>query len=293
MAGTKTRNIAIAFALCVITVAPAFAQDKPAYRVFNSEGKEVQYSKLIKSLGRAEIIFFGELHNNPIAHWLELEIATSLYGVHPDLVLAMEMFEADDQIVLDEYLGGVIEEKNFLKEAKIWDNYRTDYKPLVEFARENKLKVVASNIPRRYASLVYKKGLEALDSLTPEAQKWISPPPREVNLELSGYKKMINEMKGHGGNPENLAISQAIKDATMAHFIIANKNDHNIIFHVNGAYHSQDREGIVWYIKKLRPHARMATIHVVEQAETKDLEKGNAGKADFIICIPDNMTKTN
>ena len=269
------------------------AQHKPAYSIFSSGGKEVSYAKMIKELSRSEIVFFGELHNNPIAHWLELEVAKSLHKNHADLVLAMEMFEADDQIVVDEYLKGLIEENHLLSEAKVWDNYKTDYKPLVDFAKSNQLKVIASNIPRRYANLVYRKGLTALDSISSEAQGWISPLPIQVDLELSGYKSMIAQMKGHGsGSAENLALSQAIKDATMAHFILKNKTMNNVVFHVNGAYHSQDGEGILWYIKRLKPEARMATIHVVEQIEIDKVDIQNMGKADFIICVAESMTKT-
>jgi uncharacterized iron-regulated protein len=269
------------------------AQDKPAYTMFLSNGKEATYAKMVKDLTRADVVFFGELHNNPIAHWLELELAKSLYENNANLVLAMEMFETDDQIVIDEYLKGTIEEKHLLSEAKVWDNYQTDYKPLMDFAKRNGLKLIATNIPRRYANLVYRKGLSSLDSLSHEAQAWISPLPIQIDLELSGYKNMIDQMEGHGvGNGKKLAMSQAIKDATMAHFILKNKTSNNIIFHVNGAYHSQDGEGILWYIKRSRPETRTATIHVVEQSEIDKLDTQNIGKADYIICVPESMTKT-
>jgi uncharacterized iron-regulated protein len=136
-------------------------------------------------------------------------------------------------------------------------------------------------------------GLTALDSLPEEARAWIAPLPLEVDLELSGYKNMISQMKGHGsGDPENLGTSQAVKDATMAHFILKNKTIDNVVFHVNGAYHSQDGEGIIWYIKRSKPETRIATIHIVEQVDIDRPDKENAAKADFIICVPENMTKT-
>lgn len=286
----------IRFLLCIVVICShvmATAQDKPAYRIFSSEGKELRYNKMVKELARAKVVLFGELHSNPIAHWLELEVAKSLYNGNSNLVLAMEMFEADDQIVLDEYLNGTIEEKHLMSEAKVWDNYKTDYKPLVDFAKAKGLKVIASNIPRRYANLVYRKGLAALDSLPEESRAWIAPLPIEVDLELSGYKNMISQMKGHGGsNPENLATSQAVKDATMAHFILKNEDNDNVVFHVNGAYHSQDGEGIIWYIKRSKPDTRIATIHIAEQADIDKPDEANIAKADFIICVPESMTKT-
>jgi uncharacterized iron-regulated protein len=268
------------------------AQDKPAYRLFDSEGKEVRYDKMIKELERADVVFFGEQHNDPISHWMELQVMKSLYEKNNQLTLAMEMFEADDQLVLNEYLVGIIEEKHLLSEAKVWDNYKTDYKPLVDFAKEKKLPVVASNIPRRYANLVYRKGILALDSLPAEGKQWIAPLPFEIDLELPGYKSMITAMGPHAsaGTAVNMARSQASKDATMAYFILKNKQ--GLVYHVNGSYHSQHGEGIIWYLKKSKRNIKVATIHIAEQSDIEKLDEENKKAADFIICVPKDMTKT-
>ena len=268
------------------------AQDKPAYRLFDSDGKEVRFEKMVKVVAKADVVFFGELHNDPISHWLELEVLKSLYETDRNLTLAMEMFESDDQLVLNEYLQGTIEERHFLKEAKLWDNYKTDYKPLVEFAKEKKLPVIASNVPRRYANLIYRKGIQSLDSLPAEATRWIAPLPMGVDLELPGYKNMIESMGGHGasGSAVNMAISQATKDATMAHFTLQYRKGK--VYHVNGAYHSQNGEGIIWYLKRAQPGLTTATIHVAEQTQIDTLESKNKKVADFIICVPKEMTKT-
>lgn len=267
------------------------AQDKPAYKIFNSDGKEVDYSKMIKELSKADVILFGELHDNSIDHWLELQVTKDIYALNSNLVIGMEMFEADDQIVLNEYLNGTIEEKHLLAEAKVWDNYINDYRPLIEFAKEKKIKAIATNIPRRYASLVFRKGMNALDVLPLEAKQWIAPLPVEIDLTLPGYKGMI-AMASHGQNMsgENMARSQAMKDATMAHFILKNRN--GIFIHFNGSYHSQNDEGINWYLRKGDPEIKIGTIHTVEQDSIDKLEEGNSKTADFIICIPKDMNKT-
>lgn len=274
--------------LCATT----FAQDKLAYTLFSGEGKSVDYDKMIKALNKADIILVGELHDNSIDHWLELQILKDVYAKHSDVTIGMEMFEADDQIVLDEYLNGTIEEKHLLSEAKVWDNYKNDYKPLIEFAKANKLKVIATNVPRRYANLVYRKGIDALNTLPDEAKKYIAPLPFVIDLELPGYKSMISSMGGHStnGSAENMARSQAVKDATMAHFILQNKKSNFIHYH--GSYHSQNFEGIYLYLKKANPKLDIVTIHSVEQAAIDKLEDGNKKTADFIICIPSDMTKT-
>jgi uncharacterized iron-regulated protein len=270
-----------------------FAQSPQAFEIYNSKGKQVAYEKMLKDVSRADVVFFGELHDNSINHWLELQVTKGLYAEHgKDLVVAMEMFEADDQLVLDEFMSGLIEERHLLKEAKMWDNYKTDYKPIVEFAKEHQLKVVASNIPRRYANLVYRKGPDALNNLPDEAKKYIAPLPLEIDLNLPGYQEMIESMGGHGapGSAENLASSQASKDATMGWFI--SKESKSKVIHFNGSYHSKNGEGIIWYLNKYKRKASVATIHCVEQENIGELAEGNVGAADFIIVIPSDMTKT-
>ncbi len=271
----------------------AEAQDKPAYTLFSKDGEEISYGKMIKQLAKSDIILFGELHDNSIGHWLELQVAKDMHADQSDLTLGFEMFEADDQLVLNEYLTGVIEERHLLAEAKVWDNYKNDYKPLIEFAKKSSLKAIATNVPRRYANLVYRKGIQALESLPEEARQYIAPLPIIIDLELPGYKSMISSMGGHGapGSAENLARSQAVKDATMAYFILKNKTS-GMFIHYHGAYHSQNFEGIMWYLQKARPDLKIMTIHSVEQATIDKLNEENKNTADFIICIPADMTKT-
>jgi uncharacterized iron-regulated protein len=278
-------------AACLVSLQFAFGQDKPAYKIYTKEGKAVDFAKMIKEVSKADVVLFGELHDNSIDHWLELQVMKDLYAEHNNLAIGMEMFEADDQIVLNEYLNGTIEEKHLLSEAKVWDNYKNDYKPLIEFAKEKKLKAIATNIPRRYANLVFRKGTDALAALPEEAKKWIAPLPVEIDLTLPGYKGMMG-MATHGPtmNAENMAKSQAMKDATMAYFILQNRQD--VFLHFNGSYHSQNGEGINWYLRKADPQIKIATIHSVEQGSVEKLDEENRNTADFIICIPKDMNKT-
>jgi uncharacterized iron-regulated protein len=63
------------------------------------------------------------------------------------LTLGMEMFEADVQPVLDEFLAGLLREQEFCTDARCWSNYAHDYAPMVNFAKANGLRVIASNAP--------------------------------------------------------------------------------------------------------------------------------------------------
>lgn len=270
------------------------AQDKPAYRIFESDGKEASWKDLFKDAKKADVVFFGEEHNNPIAHWLELELLRDLFTEKgTDLVLGAEMFERDDQVLLDEYLAGTIKEKNFEEEAKLWNNYQTDYKPLVLFAKEKGLKFIGTNIPRRYASLVSSKGLEALSSLNAEAQLHLAPLPIEFDINLPGYQNMLKMMEGHGGAmSENFPKAQAAKDATMAWSIAERWEKGKTFLHFNGSYHSDNQEGILWYLGKYEPKAKTLTISMISQDAIDTLSEEAKGKADYIIAVPESMTKT-
>jgi uncharacterized iron-regulated protein len=278
--------------LSIVAVALiAMKGDKPAYQIYDSKGKESNYDKMLKDAKEADIILFGELHDNPICHWLQLELTKNLFDAKKNnLIMGAEMFEADDQIALNEYLQGKISDKTLKDEVKLWPNYTTDYKPLLEFSKTNTIPFIADNIPRRYANMVYSKGLGRLDSLDAEAKKWICPLPMKYDGTLKCYKDIYESAGGHGG--ENLPKSQAIKDATMAYFILKNYSKGKTFIHYNGSYHSNYHQGIEWYLKQDNPNLKIFTIGSTEQAAIDTLAKDAVNMADYIICTPESMTKT-
>jgi uncharacterized iron-regulated protein len=281
------------FLISIFFVFTAFKADKPAYFLFNKEGKDIKYEKMLKEVGDADIVLFGESHDDPISHWLELELTKDLFETKKDnLVLGAEMFESDNQVILDEYISGLISVSNFESNSRLWPNYKTDYKPLVEFAKTNKLKFVATNVPRRYASLVNTKGFEGLDELSAEAKEFLPPLPVKYDAELNCYKSMM-EMEGMGSHvTPNFPKAQAIKDATMAHFILKNWSKGKLLIHYHGSYHSENFESIYWYLKQENPGLKIVTIHTVSQPDISELTDENKGKADFTICVDEDMTKT-
>lgn len=265
------------------------AQNKPAYVLFNAKGKKVNFGKMMERLEETDILLFGEYHNNPISHWLQLEVTTGLSGKR-QLVLGAEMFEQDNQQALTDFIGGRISDRQLDSSARLWKNYPTDYAPLVRFAKANGIAFAATNIPRRFASLVARGGLEALDTLGNNQKSWMAPLPIAYDSTLPGYKNMLAMMGGHGGS--NLPKAQAIKDATMAHFILQYSRPGSLFIHYNGAYHSDFHEGIVWYLQQKRPELRVATISTVSQKDISKLDKEHLGRADYIICVDENMTTT-
>ena len=266
-----------------------FAQEKSPYALFTKSGQQTTYAKLLDAAAKSEVVLFGEYHDNSIVHWLEFELAKDLAAKAP-LTLGAEMFEADNQSQLNAYLAGTINQKQLDSTARLWPNYKTDYKPLVDWAKEKSLPFIATNVPRKYASLVYKKGLETLLELSDQEKAWMAPLPIFYDANLPGYANMLAEMGGHGG--ENLPKAQAIKDATMAYFISKNLPANGVFLHYNGTYHSDNFEGVGYYLKRALPMVKTLTISTVTQADLNALAPENLSKADFILVIDEDVTKT-
>lgn len=270
----------------------AVAATLDAYKIYSKEQKSVDFDELVKATKDADVVLFGELHNNTIAHWLQLELTKALQKEKGEnLVLGAEMFETDGQLLLDEYLAGEITEGNFEKESKLWPNYSTDYKPLVKFAKANNLAFIATNIPRRYASKVAYEGVESLNDLSKSAKRLICDLPYDVDSTLPGYNALLHMDMGPHGSSENFMKAQAIKDATMAQFILENLGKGQTFLHYNGAYHSNNFEGISWYLNQGKAKLKIVTISC---AEVDDVAKydGSNPSADFMIYIDEDVTKT-
>ena len=275
----------------------ASAQNKPAYQLFKSNGKAANYEKMIKDLAECDMVFFGEYHNNPISHWLQLEMSESFFKIKGEkLFFGAEMFENGNQLVLDEYLKDFYPEDKMLPEiTQLWSNYKTDYKPLVNFAKDHNLRFIATNIPRRYASMLHKKGMDALKELSPEALAMIGPDLETFfDPTVKAYAEMADKMGGHiPENMLNIQIAQASKDATMAHFSLKNFSPGDLLFHFEGAYHSNYKQGIIWWINKIQPGINMKSITTVMQSEWDEMSKEQKAEiATYIIVVANNMTMT-
>jgi uncharacterized iron-regulated protein len=263
------------------------------HRIFDGKGGETRYQNVLASCRDADVLLFGELHDNPLVHRLQLEMTKDLFDIRKgDLVLGAEMFEADDQLVLDEYLAGLIKPEHLVQESKVWDNYETDYRPLVDFSKAHGLRFIATNIPRRYANLVARQGIRALELLSDDAKRSIAPLPIVVDLSAPGYGEMLEMGAAHGMqmDAENFVAAQAVKDATMAHFIAKNRHEGKLFIHYHGDYHSKNYGGIYWYLKRSDPGLVIRTISSVS-SETMDFDDDDRGRADYILVLPRDTTE--
>jgi len=285
------------FLLPLLAFVPA--GDRPAYRLFTAQGQAADYDQMLAQLAQADVVLFGEQHNDPMAHWLELQVAKDLARLKGPgkLVLGLEMFERDVQPLVAEYAAGTLPDSAFERQSRPWPNYATDYRPLLQLARAEKITVIGTNAPRRYAQQVARGSLTALDKLPADEKKYLVPLPLAIDYELPGYKNMAAMFGGaasaHGGGARNIIQAQALKDATMAYYIWSSLGPGQTLLHLNGSYHSDHHDGIVAYLRtQVKTPLRINTLSVVSQSQLQQLDKANVNLADYLIVVPDDMTKT-
>jgi uncharacterized iron-regulated protein len=282
----------------LLALLTSFTGDRPAYRLFTATGQPADYDQMLAELAQADVVLFGEQHNDVMAHWLELQVAKDLLRLKKpgQLVLGMEMFERDVQPLVAQYSAGTLADTAFERQARPWPNYATDYRPLLLFARQNNVPVIGTNAPRPFAQAVARGSLKALDKLPAADRALLAPLPLKVDYELPGYKNMAamfgGDSKAHGGGAQNIIQAQALKDATMAHFIRTSRQNGQTLLHFNGSYHSDHHDGIVAYLRQYAPQLRIKTLSVVSQQQLQQLDKEQVNLADFVVAVPADMIKS-
>lgn len=281
---------------CLLAVLFPFftsAQEPKAYQWFTGSGKAITFEKVSRQALTADLVFFGELHDDPIAHWMQLTLGQRMFAAYGTKTqFGAEMFERDQQVALNNFLSGKWDEKVLKDSTKMWSNFKTDYLPLLTFARDNKLSYTATNIPRPFASRVFKKGLASLDSLSAREKQWICPLPFPFDSTLSQYQELIKMGMEMHSSGINFALAQAVKDATMAYSILETWQPGNHYLHLNGAFHSDYYQGIMWYIQQSKPEMKIVTITTVTQDQLRKVDAEFLNKADFILVVPSTMTRT-
>jgi len=277
--------------ILLVSVAQAFTQSPEKYAVFTGSGEASSIEAVVKALNKTDVLFLGEMHDDAVGHAVQFEIfkrAVEEYAAKRPITLSLEMFERDTQVVLDEYLSGLISENHFLLSSRPWPNYKTDYRPLVELAKEKKLNVIAANAPRRYVNMVSRGGREALGGLSKEAKAWLAPFPYAEASEA--YSKKFRSLMGPSVEAQmgldKILSSQSLWDATMAYSVAESlkKNKGSLVLHLNGGFHTENRLGTVEHLLKYRPEARIAVVTIRYEDDFKAFNSAkHQDTGDFVI----------
>jgi len=295
-----TSLLAPAPAVLILSADSAVASYTP-HRVYDTRRKRfIDFEAMLASLIYADVVFLGEQHDDPNAHRLEAATLEGLTRRRGNIVLALEMFERDVQGSLDGYLAGRTSEPDFLALARPWPRYRTDYRPMVEFARRYQWPVVAGNVPRRLAGYVSRRGIEALDSLSATDRALIA---RELDCPHDSYfdrfAKTVGDMASHGGGAKALSPdekrtllertyeAQCVKDETMGEAIataFAAAPPRALVLHVNGAFHSDYGAGAAERVKRRLRGKRVALVSFVPVPDLDAADgKPVRGLGDYVI----------
>lgn len=267
------------------------------YKIIESKTEqELTISELAEKALNYDVIFFGELHDNELLHHLEIELLTEMHTRYPQLIISMEMFERDVQTVVDDYLAGKIAEDEFILASRAWPNYIPDYKPIVDFAREHQMTLVAANIPRRYAAMINKIGLNALDSLSLEEKKFIAKrhkilddeyKRRFINLMEENFKHIPDNPMAMKMDLDLLYAAQCLKDDTMAESIFNYQHlpPRKKVLHFNGDFHSRKHLGTAQKLQIMEPMLHIAVITPIISDDQLIYSKQDLQEGDFLIVM--------
>jgi len=283
-----TSLLSLIFAASAISQTPDLDQH---YTVFDGKGNQSSLAAIVKAMDGADAIFLGEQHDDSVGHSLEFEIfkqAVAEYSARRRVALSMEMFERDVQIVVDEYLNAQITEAQFLASSRPWGNYKTDYRPLVELARDKKLPVVAANAPRRYVNMVSRGGRDTLNGLSKEAKSWLAPLPYGEPSEVYGekFKALMGPSPEAQMGIDKILASQSLWDATMGNSVAnyLKKNKQALVVHLNGSFHTESHLGTVDHLLRYRPKARVLVVTIRYEDDFKMFDKVKyTDLGDFVI----------
>lgn len=286
----KSLSIALLFTLnfTVLTI-----ESQTLYQFYNSKGKAVEFEEVIRQCNQNDMVFFGELHNNPVAHWASIEVLNGLSNPNGQLYFGLEMFERDQQYVLDDLNNRIITISDLEKYTRTWPNYNTDYKPILKAALQHNYKIIGTNIPRQYASFVYKHGLDSLFALSIN-HSFIPNRNFIIDTSLITYSALIEmaQSMGAGHGDHHFVSAQAIKDKTMAESSLRFFSKGDKLLHLNGAYHSKNREGIIWYILQDQPELEIISIQTIETSSPEIFELQEDNTSDFYLFVNEKITKS-
>ena len=157
-------------------------------------------SNVIEGVSGKKIVYVGEYHDRFAHHNVELQIIRGLFRKDPKIAVGMEMFQRPFQKTLDEYIGGSIDEREFLNKTEYFKRWGFDYnlyKPILDYARAEKIPVIALNLSREITDTVAKTGM---DSLTGDERKDV---PDQMDFSDTEYRDRLKEVFGqHGSSSE-------------------------------------------------------------------------------------------
>jgi len=238
-------------------------------------GKSISFDELIHEAGKNDLIFVGEVHDNPEHHLIQVQILQALTADWSPLTVGMEFFATTQQPAIDRYMRGEISEDVFLKEvdwARGWSFPYHFYRPLVVSAKRNDNDLLGINLP---SSVVRKVARSGLDSLTAEERAHAA---EEMDLSQEAHREYLREVfRDHAHHDlkdfDHFYQAQCVWEDTMADNIARRLTEGGgkmVVFAGNG--HIINRFGIPDRVLRRIP-VKIATILLYPLTERSILTK--------------------
>lgn len=218
---------------------------RPDTIISAESGKEVTFDELMKDLNRHQIIFVGEKHNNVSHHSIQLKIIQAAFQNNHDIVVGMEMFDRSYQEVLDLWTAGVLDEEAFLRKTHWYVNWRHDfslYRNILLFIKQNKIKLLALNIPFHIPGRIRVGGI---DSLSISDKRYL---PKQIDTNNSAHRNYVKTVFDQHNFPsrvkfEDFYMAQCVWDEIMAESIATDLGSRKVVALV-GNGHIQYKYGV-------------------------------------------------
>ena len=283
-------------ALWTLSAAALLAQSYVPHRVFDgARGTFGDFESMTADLARADVVFLGEQHDSASIHRLELAVLEGIARRRSQVVLALEMFERDVQEPLDHFSMGHIEEDDFLKQSRPWPRYTTDYKPLVDFAALHGWPIIASNAPQAIVSEVSKGGLDVLKAKSPADRAFVAADlqcPTNDDYHSRFMAAMGDHPVGDGQAMDRIYLAQCVRDETMGESVaraweIGALSGKPLVVHVNGAFHSDFKEGTAARAIRRLPGKRIVVVSFVTVAgfDAFAPDKSETARGDYLVYV--------
>lgn len=205
-------------------------------------------SNVLSELAQYRVILVGEQHDRLDHHIMQLDVIEYLHSLGTPLAVGLEFFQQPFQSVLDAYVKGTIDEQEMLEKTEYFKRWAYDYRlyaPILRFARENKIPLIALNVPGEIVRKTSQKGLASLDA---QQSSYV---PKEIDRNVADYERRIREsfMAHEGvdmGMVQNFIDAQLLWDEGMAEAAASYlfEQPEKLLVILAGAGHIEYRTGI-------------------------------------------------
>lgn len=246
------------------------------YQLRSPHNQPITLQEFVRDIKDADVVLVGEWHSHAGIHRFQTDLLQAMFQQSPQLALSMEQFTRENQIVVDHYLAGYIGEQTLIELANAWPNYESDYRPLVEFAKAQKLDIIAANAPKDIVRCIGREGIGYIDRLPANERGWVAD---TISTQDSAYKRHFMASMHHGDEQQNdkQFAAQVTWDETMAESIVRYLDQHpgNRVMHIAGKFHIENGLGTAAGILARVPHLKVVVVTPVSASEVAEKASGD------------------